>query len=56
MTHKKKKKKWMKTRHKVITELARVVMTPYLRLKFGVKVERFAESSLFDRSEPSDSV
>jgi len=33
----------MKTRHKVITELARVVMTPYLRLKFGVKVEKFAD-------------
>ncbi|MBQ6875162.1 MAG: 1-acyl-sn-glycerol-3-phosphate acyltransferase, partial [Lachnospiraceae bacterium] len=40
---KKKRKKWMKTRHKVITELARVVMTPYLRLKFGVKVEKFAD-------------
>ena len=43
MVQKKKRKKWMKTRHKVITELARVVMTPYLRLKFGVKVEKFAD-------------
>ena len=43
MAQKKKRKKWMKTRHKVITELARVVMTPYLRLKFGVKVEKFAD-------------
>ena len=42
MAEKKKRKKWMKTRHKVITELARVVMTPYLGLKFGVKVEKFA--------------
>ncbi len=43
MAEKKKRKKWMKTRHKVITELARVVMTPYLSLKFGVKVEKFAD-------------
>lgn len=37
----KKQKKWIKPRHRVITELARVVLAPYTRLKFGVKVERF---------------
>lgn len=39
----KKQKKWIKPRHRVITELARVVLTPYVRLKFGVKVEKFKE-------------
>lgn len=37
----KKQKKWIKPRHRVITELARVVLAPYTRLRFGVKVERF---------------
>lgn len=45
MAQKKKRKKWMRTRHKVVTELARVVMTPYLKLKFGVKVEKFKEQT-----------
>ncbi len=43
MAQKKKRKKWMKFRHRVITELARVVMTPYLKLKFGITVEKFKE-------------
>lgn len=37
------KKPWMRYRHKVITELARLVLTPVAKWKFGVKVERFQE-------------
>lgn len=43
MAQKKKRKKWMKIRHRVITDIARVVLTPYINLKFGVKVEHFRE-------------
>lgn len=43
MAQKKKRKKWMKFRHRVITELARVVMTPYLKSKFGITVEKFKD-------------
>ena len=38
-----KKKKWIKTRHKVITELARWVLTPYAQWKYGVQVEKFRQ-------------
>ncbi|MBQ8815050.1 MAG: 1-acyl-sn-glycerol-3-phosphate acyltransferase [Lachnospiraceae bacterium] len=41
MTQRKKRKKWMKLRHRVITELARLVLHPYTVLRYGVKVERF---------------
>ena len=37
------KKKWIKTRHKVITELARWVLSPYIRWKYGVQVEKFRQ-------------
>lgn len=43
MGNKKKRKKWMKLRHRVITELARLVLHPYTVLKYGVKVERFKD-------------
>ena len=33
----------MKFRHKVTTELARWVLTPYSKLKYGVKVEKFRQ-------------
>ncbi len=33
----KKKKPWRRRRHKVIIEIARVIMGPYLRLRYGVK-------------------
>ena len=37
---KKKKQKWMKFRHHVVRNLAYLVMYPYTRLKYGVKIER----------------
>lgn len=43
MGDKKKRKKWTKFRHRVITGLARLVLHPYTYLKFGVKVELFKE-------------
>ena len=43
MAEKKQKKKWMRFRHKVITEIARWVLTPYIYLTYRVKVEKFKE-------------
>ncbi len=40
---KKKTKKWLKFRHKIIRNLAFIVLYPYSRIKYGVKVERFKE-------------
>ena len=40
---KKKKAKWMKTRHKVVTELLRHVLGPYCRWKYGITIEKFKE-------------
>ena len=37
------KKKWMKFRHKVVRNLAFLVLYPYSRIKFGIKVEKFKE-------------
>ncbi len=37
MAEKKKKQKWILKRHKVVIEIARVVMRPYCRLVYGVK-------------------
>lgn len=38
---KQKKKKWIRLRHKIITELARLVMHPYVIWKYGIKIEKF---------------
>ena len=40
MEKKKKKQPWIRTRHKVVSEIARVVMRPYCRLRYGVKFPR----------------
>lgn len=40
---KKKKKKWIKWRHRVIRDVAYTILYPYMRLKYNVKVERFKE-------------
>ena len=40
---KKKKEKWMKPRHRVITKLASMVLFPYTKWKYNVKVEKFQE-------------
>ncbi len=38
-----KKKKWVKSRHKIITELARAVLHPYSVLKYNIKVTPFKQ-------------
>lgn len=40
---KKKQKKWMKTRHRVIRNLAYGIIGTYSRLKYGITVEKFKE-------------
>ena len=37
------KKPWMRRRHKVITNLGMKVFAPYMRLKFGIRPEKFAQ-------------
>lgn len=39
----KKKKKWIKARHKVITKIACLILYPYTRWKYGITIERFKE-------------
>lgn len=45
MTKKNKKNtnKWTKNRHKLITGIARHIIAPYCKLKYGIKVEKFKE-------------
>lgn len=38
-----KKKKWMRFRHRVVTELARWIMVVYCRIQYGVKVDTFRD-------------
>ena len=38
-----KKKKWIRTRHKIITFLGRPVMALYCRLRYGIKIDKFRE-------------
>jgi 1-acyl-sn-glycerol-3-phosphate acyltransferase len=38
-----KKKTWMLPRHKIITELARVVLHPYIVWKYGIRIEKFRD-------------
>ena len=42
-TVEKKKKPWMRTRHRVISALARLVLVPFCTLKYGVRMEKFRE-------------
>ncbi|MBE6894048.1 MAG: 1-acyl-sn-glycerol-3-phosphate acyltransferase [Ruminococcaceae bacterium] len=39
-----KKQQWLKPRHKIITNLARAILAPYTRWKYGVDVVPFKES------------
>ncbi|MBE6963140.1 MAG: 1-acyl-sn-glycerol-3-phosphate acyltransferase [Ruminococcaceae bacterium] len=39
----KKRKKWVRPRHRVFRSLLLLVIAPYVKLRFGVKVERFAQ-------------
>ncbi len=36
-----KKKKWIKRRHRIIRDIAYVILYPYMRFKYNVKIERF---------------
>lgn len=40
---KNKKKGWMRPRHRAVRNILSFVLTPYSRLKYGIKVERFSE-------------
>lgn len=40
---KKKKEKWLKFRHRVVRNLACALLTPYTRIKYGLKTEKFKE-------------
>lgn len=43
MAEKKQKKKWLRFRHRVVTEIARWVLTPYIYLSYRIQVEKFKE-------------
>lgn len=38
-----KKKPWIRRRHKVIIEIARVVMVPYMKLRYKIQIDKFRE-------------
>ena len=40
MEKKKKKEPWIRKRHKVVTEIARVVLRPYCRLRYGLTLPK----------------
>ncbi len=39
------KRKWMKLRHKVITNVLYYVLHPYCKIKYGIKIEKFKEQN-----------
>ncbi len=41
MQKKKKQKKWMKLRHRVVRNVAAMVLRPYCKWKYGITMERF---------------
>ena len=43
MKKKASRKKWMKFRHKVITEVVRWVLSPYIRLRYHIKIDKFKD-------------
>ncbi|MBR2639913.1 MAG: 1-acyl-sn-glycerol-3-phosphate acyltransferase [Oscillospiraceae bacterium] len=38
-----KRKKWIKPRHRIIQAIAKVVLWPVCRIKYGIKIEKFKE-------------
>jgi len=40
---KKKREPWVKPHHAVVCNLARLIIAPYCRLRYGIRVQRFAE-------------
>ena len=43
MAEKKKQKKWLKFRHRVVRNLAYILLYPYSRIKYGITIEKFKE-------------
>ncbi len=41
----KAKKKWLRTRHGVVRNIAYGILYPYVRLRYGIKIARFRETS-----------
>lgn len=39
----KRKKKWTKFRHRIIRNIAYAILYPYVRIKYGAKIEKFRE-------------
>lgn len=43
MEKKKKKQTWTKRRHRIVQAIARVLLTPYVKLKYRIQIDRFAQ-------------
>lgn len=41
--NKKKSKKWLRFRHKVVRNIAYCLLSPYSKIKYGIKVEKFKD-------------
>ncbi len=41
----KRKKKWTKFRHRIIRNIAYAILYPYVRIKYGAKIEKFREKT-----------
>lgn len=39
------KRKWIKLRHRLVTRLAYMVLHPYCKIKYGIKIEKFKEQN-----------
>ncbi len=39
------KKKWLRTRHKVVRNLAYILLYPYARIRYGIKIEKFRQQN-----------
>ncbi len=56
----KKKKKWLKFRHRVVRNIACVILHPYSRLKYGIQIEKFKDQKkgpyliLYNHQTPFD--
>ena len=44
MSKNNKKKKWIKFRHGIVRNIAYLILAPYSRFKYGIKVTRFRSS------------
>ena len=38
-----KKKKWIKPRHKIIQAIAKMILWPVCKIKYGITIEKFKE-------------